>query len=56
MANKLNLNREMVKKGDMTMPSQMSHSMHQMNPEREAPKPAMRGKYLNHVDEVADII
>ena len=46
LSNKLNVNREMIKKG----PSEF-----QVNPNPEANKP-MRGKYLNHVDEVADII
>ena len=43
LANKLLVNRQEAKKGRY------------VNPESQTPKP-MRGKYLNNVDEVADVL
>ena len=57
ISSKLNLNRETIRKGVLPAETRRSSQvigdrMMQANPEARP----MRGKYLNHVDEVADII
>ena len=56
ISNKLTLNRETIRKG--VLPAETRRSS-QVIGDRQVANPEskpMRGKYLNHVDEVADII